>query len=79
MMSIVYLSKRLADLRMSYGWTLRDLAGRIEAKDNQRMSYSYLSALEKGKSMPSIGTLDRIAVAYGLTICELLQCGKDDA
>jgi transcriptional regulator with XRE-family HTH domain len=70
---------RLERMRMHRGWTLRELAAQIQATGGGVMSYSYLSALEKGKSSPSLQTLSRIAGAYGVSVSELLRKEGDDA
>lgn len=53
---------RLRELRVSKGWTLRDLAGEVS------YSYSYLSKLERGAASPSVeaaGVLDEVLGAGG--------------
>ncbi len=72
------LRERLAQLRRSHKFTLRDLRERIEAATGERMAVSYLSALERVERAPSIGTLSRIAAGYGITLQELLQAVGSD-
>jgi transcriptional regulator with XRE-family HTH domain len=66
------LKERLAQLRSSYGYSLRELRERIERETGDVMAISYLSALERVERTPSIDTLSRIAAGYGMTLQELL-------
>ena len=66
------LKDRLRELRNEQGLTLRELRQRIEERSGERMSFSYLSALERIESTPSIETLTRIARAYDMTVEDLL-------
>jgi transcriptional regulator with XRE-family HTH domain len=66
------LKDRLAGLRRSRGYTLRELRERIERETGEVMAISYLSALERVGRAPSIETLARIAAGYGMTLRELL-------
>jgi transcriptional regulator with XRE-family HTH domain len=52
----------LKALRNANEWTLKQLAERTE------LSVSYLSDLERGRTLPSIDTLDRILTALGTTL-----------
>lgn len=72
------LRERLAQLRRSHGFTLRDVRERIEAATGERMAISYLSALERVERAPSIETLSRIAAGYGITLQELLKAVGSD-
>ena len=66
------LKDRLAELRQSRGYTLRELRQRIERETGEIIAISYLSALERVGRTPSIETLARIAAGYGMTLHELL-------
>lgn len=67
------LKERLAQLRRSHGYSLRELRERIKRETDEVMAISYLSALERDERAPSIDALSRIAAGYGLTLEELLR------
>lgn len=77
------LKDRLAALRRSRGYSLRELRERIERETGEVMAISYLSALERVGRTPSVETLARIAAGYGMTLQELLApvavAGRPDA
>lgn len=52
----------LKALRTSNGWTLKQLSERTG------LSVSYLSDLERGRTLPSIDTLDKVLTALGTTL-----------
>lgn len=62
------LKDRLAQLRRERKYTLRELRDRIERETGERMSFSYLSSLERVGGTPSIETLRQIAAGYGLSL-----------
>lgn len=66
------LKDRLAQLRHERKYTLRELRDRIEQETGERMSFSYLSSLERIGGTPSIETLMQIAAGYGLSLQALL-------
>lgn len=66
------LKDRLADLRAVNGLTLRQLRERIDERTGTKMSFSYLSALERGEATPSVDVLNRIAAAYDMQVDDLL-------
>jgi transcriptional regulator with XRE-family HTH domain len=66
------LRHRLAELRRERGITLRELRERISARTGTRLSISYLSELERLDTVPSVGTLGRVAAGYGLSLYDLL-------
>lgn len=66
------LKDRLAQLRREREYTLRELRDRIERETGERMSFSYLSSLERVGGTPSIETLMQIAAGYGLSLQALL-------
>lgn len=69
------VAERLRAIRAGRGWTLREATDRIERQTGHRLSFSYLSALERGKdATPGLETLERIAAGYGLTVCDLIGC-----
>jgi transcriptional regulator with XRE-family HTH domain len=69
---IVSLSKKLPaeavvgikvhDLRLRRGWTLKNLA------EHSRLNINTLSLIEKGKTSPSVGTLQQLAMALEVPI-----------
>jgi transcriptional regulator with XRE-family HTH domain len=66
------LKERLRALRAERGYSLRELSDRIERETGERMSFSYLSSLERVGGTPSIDTLSNIAAGYGLSVQALL-------
>lgn len=60
------LHERLRMLRQQAGLTLREVA------DKSGVTISQLSDVERGRTLPSLETLERIAGAYDLSIGELL-------
>ena len=71
-MSSTELKERLATLRAERGYSLRELRDRIERETGDRMSFSYLSSLERVGGSPSLETLAHIAAGYGLSVQALL-------
>ena len=57
---------RLRMLRTRAGFTLAQVSARAG------ITLSFLSDIERGRTQPSLDTLERIADVYGLTIGELL-------
>lgn len=73
--SVVSLSQRVRWLRKQRGFTLAQVAER------SGISLSHLSDIERGRTMPSLETLEDIASVFGLTIGEALvdvQIRSDD-
>lgn len=66
------LSDRLAELRRERGLTLRELRTRIAEVTDNPPSISYLSELERGQATPSLDSLSRLALAYNLSLQDLL-------
>jgi transcriptional regulator with XRE-family HTH domain len=60
------LQDRLKEVRTACDLTLKGLAERTS------LSVSYLSDLERGKTTPSLGTLETLAVALDMTVIDLL-------
>lgn len=57
----------LRTLRVSRGWTLRDLQWITG------LSFGYLCDLERGRRQnPSLATIKRLALAYGITTSDLM-------
>lgn len=66
------LKDRLAELRKERGLTLREVRDLVQERTGERLSVSYLSELERTKTVPSVETLLRLCKAYGLTLNDLL-------
>lgn len=61
------LHERLRELRNERGLRLKDVA------KVAKISVPYLSDLERGRTNPSLDTLQTLAVAYAITVHDLLQ------
>jgi transcriptional regulator with XRE-family HTH domain len=66
------IGQRIHRLRRQAGWSLRELAER------SGVGASTVSSLERGQSMPSVGSLHRLGRAFGLTLERLLELGGSD-
>jgi transcriptional regulator with XRE-family HTH domain len=60
------LHERLKEMRKARDFTLKELAARTG------LSVSYLSDLERGRTMPPLPTLETLAVALDITVLDLL-------
>jgi transcriptional regulator with XRE-family HTH domain len=56
------IGKRIRELRMKEGYTLRELGERLN------FDYSYLSRVENGRKIPSIELLQQMADFFGVDI-----------
>lgn len=63
---MIRLHQRLRSLRKQHHRTLMDVASQAG------ISVSYLSDVERGRTLPSLEVLEQIALGYGLSIGELL-------
>jgi len=61
------LYERLRELRSERGLRLKDVC------DQASISVPYLSDLERGRTNPSLETLQILAGAYGITVHDLLE------
>jgi len=61
------LNERLKELRTERELTLKELAERSE------LSVSYLSDIERGRTVPTLNTLETIANALAVTVMDLLS------
>lgn len=66
----VSIGERIRQYRTARSLTLVELAEQCE------ISSSFLSQIERDQANPSIGTLQRIAHAFGLTMVEFFQDGQ---
>jgi transcriptional regulator with XRE-family HTH domain len=60
----------LRQLRYRKRWSLRKVSERTG------FSASFLSLVENGKASPSVASLEKIALAFGLTLAEFFQLGQ---
>jgi XRE family transcriptional regulator, regulator of sulfur utilization len=60
------LKDRLKELRRARDWTLRELA------EQTGLSVSYLSDIERGRTNPSISTLEALTGALQVTVIDFL-------
>lgn len=67
------IGRRIRDLRGTAGWSLRDLAERCG------VAPSTVSSLERGQSMPSVGSLHKLGRAFGMTLAQLLEVDEADS
>jgi transcriptional regulator with XRE-family HTH domain len=65
------VAEHVRSLRLSRGWSLDELAGR------SGVSKGMVVQIENARTNPSIGTLCRIADAYGVTVARLLEPRAD--
>lgn len=65
--SRVLLAKNLRILRAARDWS------QIKLSENSGVDAKYIVGLEAGKRKPSLDTLDKLALAFGLAPFELLQ------
>ena len=61
------LGMRIRFLRQQLRWSQEDLAL------NANINKNYISDLENGRRNPSVDILERIAVAFGITLAELFK------
>ena len=67
MRAIDQLGMRIRFLRKERNWSQEDLA--LEADVNK----NYICDLENGRRNPSLEILEKIAVAFGITLSELFK------
>ena len=67
------LAARLAELRVQRGWSLDDLAMATG------ISRASLSRIERAETSPTAALLNRLCVAYGLTMSRLLSGVEEEA
>jgi transcriptional regulator with XRE-family HTH domain len=64
------VGKRLGEIRTQRGWTLKALA------EQSKLNINTLTMIEKGKSSPSVGTLQRISRTLDVPITALFEVGE---
>ncbi len=65
------LGRRIRLIRQQRGWSQEVLA---ELADLNR---SYVGAVERGEHNIGVDTVERLAVALGITLCRLVGCPED--
>jgi len=71
--AISTIARNVRGLRIQHGWTLDELAGR------SGVSKGMLVQIEQNRTNPSIGTLSRIAEAFGESLASLVELGQSPA
>lgn len=66
------LAERLAELRVSQGWSLEQLA------QMTGISRATLSRVERAETSPTASLLGKLSAAYGLTTSRLLMALEDN-
>jgi transcriptional regulator with XRE-family HTH domain len=61
------VARAVRDIRNSRGLSQRQLAGRMN------VPRTYISKIENGKAMPTLSSLERLAIALEVDICVLLR------
>ncbi len=61
------VARAVRDIRHSRGMSQRQLAGRMQ------VPRTYISKIENAKAMPTLSSLERLAVALDVDICALLR------
>lgn len=61
------LEERIKELRTQHRLTLRDLS------ESTGLSVSYLSDIERGRTTPSLNTLEALSVAFDISVADLLS------
>jgi transcriptional regulator with XRE-family HTH domain len=58
---------QVRDIRRARHLSQRQLAGRME------VPRTYISKIENGKAIPTLGSLERLAAALGVDVCQLVK------
>jgi transcriptional regulator with XRE-family HTH domain len=61
------VSQQVRDIRRARHMSQRQLAGRMQ------VPRTYISKIENGKAVPTLGSLERLAAALGVHICQLVR------
>lgn len=67
---IVGIGQQLREARLAMGMSVREMARRVD------VSASFISQLELGKTMPSVGTLYSIASELGVSLDDLMRTSQ---
>lgn len=63
----INVARAVREIRASHSLSQRQLAERMS------VPRTYISKIENGKAIPTLGSLERLAVALGVDICVLLR------
>ena len=69
------VSGQVKEIRRARHMSQRQLAGRMQ------VPRTYISKIENGKAIPTLGSLERLALALGVNICQLVRdarCRRDE-
>src|SRR5437588_12639497 len=69
--AVTAVAQHVRALRLARGWSLDELSGR------SGVSKGMVVQIEGARTNPSVGTLCRIADAFGVTVGRLLEPGTD--
>lgn len=72
------LGVRIRSIRLAQGLTQEALSDRMKA-DDANFSVESISNIERGRSLPGLDTLHRMATALDLTLVEVLDIEETDA
>ncbi|GGH14064.1 hypothetical protein GCM10011586_34300 [Silvibacterium dinghuense] len=61
------VARAVREIRQSRGMSQRQLAGRMQ------VPRTYISKIENGKAMPTLSSLERLALALQVDVCALLR------
>jgi transcriptional regulator with XRE-family HTH domain len=67
---IASIGQQLREVRLALGMSVREMARRVD------VSASFISQLELGKTMPSVGTLYSIASELGISLDDLMETAQ---
>jgi len=59
--------ERIRELRKAKNLTLRDVAKKV------KVNFTYISKIENGKAIPTLGSLERLADALEVDVCQLVR------
>lgn len=68
----ILVGEKVRDIRTQHGLTLKTLA------EKSKLNINTLSMIEKGKTSPSVGTLQRLAKAMNVPITDFFESGFEE-
>jgi len=69
----INVARAVRDIRRARGLSQRQLAGRMQ------VPRTYISKIENAKAMPTLSSLERLAMALDVDVCALLRDGRSRA
>jgi transcriptional regulator with XRE-family HTH domain len=63
----LHVAGQVREIRRARHMSQRQLAGRMQ------VPRTYISKIENGKAIPTLGSLDRLATALGVHVCQLVR------